>query len=788
MGRCPICKKMAETLAVLQDIRPSNPARHDRCQGIAWRTPAISSGGQMPSSLRMKLNKHERARPNVAGLTSPAQQADIELLLAGQWPALKPLPVFRYEGEEYRATIHFDKTRGEWVCRRTFLPVNKAQEVRKDLELRGGLTEMTMALPHGDEEASREAVAVEQLKLERPDKLHLQAVLAWRENYGNGEVYSGLQGYLSEREQEEVYDIVRMSLTAWQLQFNPKNIAFIFDVLWNAGGRLAKLIEIARLKKAEGEAGACRERSLPGESAEKEASGRNVEIKPQQNAPSIPSGIPTGADDSVAGCAAEISSAKVAQSFTAVAPSEPARDLAPDPIEIDIPKESEGSRPEHVGSFKSMNPPSFATEPIENSSSEHLESPGRIARSTPQASEGVASGILGASRWSIAEIFRKKTPYDIPLFGFRGFRRQHATSKVESSPRTVEDSPSQLFVPEKSAKKGIGLRITAIVFLLVGFTVGFTVGLNTPIVPPETEESSSEKVSSTAGPAVSATPVQPIGPVLPVMSRSRLDSDNSSGAQKRDGATALEEKSKESARDFETPAQVPSRDSISPPAIESRGTVNRDDSSRFVTRNASSPALPEPGQSGIAGGSMTGAARGTPRVAAAGRVTPAPRATPRASPSSAILVTAPAEGSRSLKLTFPEKPIAVSSSFAITSQLSVLVAPEPGRTVAHHPARLQAGKLVSYVWPHYPRPGIRDESTETVKVLATIGRVGQVVDVRRVSGSSSLSAAAMSAIRQWHFQPTLLNERPVQALQNVTIEYRPPRYSSQVPTRHALPN
>lgn len=742
----------------------------------------------MPSSLCMKLNKHERARPNVAGLTSPAQQADIELLLAGQWPALKPLPVFRYEGEEYRATIHFDKTRGEWVCRRTFLPVNKAQEVRKDLELRGGLTEMTMALPHGDEEASREAVAVEQPKLERPDKLHLQAVLAWRENYGNGEVYSGLQGYLSERQQEEVYDIVRMSLTAWQLQFNPKNIAFIFDVLWNAGGRLAKLIEIARLKKAEGEAGACREGSLPGESAEKEASGRNVEIKPQQTAPSIPVGIPTGADDSVAGCAAEISSAKVAQSFTAVAPSEPARDLAPDPIEIDIPKESEGSRPEHVGSFKSMNPPSFATEPIENSSSEHLESPGRIARSTPQASEGVASGILGASRWSIAEIFRKKTPYDIPLFGFRGFRIQHATSKVESSPRTVEDSPSQLFVPEKSAEKGIGLRITAIVFLLVGFTVGFTVGLNTPIIPPETEESSSEKVSSTAGPAVSATPVQPIGPVLPVMIRSRLDSDNSSGAQKRDGATALEEKSKESARDFETPAQVPSRDSISPPAIESRGTVNRDDSSRFVTRNASSPALPEPGHSGIAGGSMTGAARGTPRVAAAGRVTPAPRATPRASPSSAILVTAPAEGSRSLKLTFPEKPIAVSSSFAITSQLSVLVAPEPGRTVAHHPARLQAGKLVSYVWPHYPRPGIRDESTETVKVLATIGRVGQVVDVRRVSGSSSLSAAAMSAIRQWHFQPTLLNERPVQALQNVTIEYRPPRYSSQVPTRHALPN
>lgn len=735
----------------------------------------------MPSSLRMKLNKDERARPNVAGLTSLAQQADMDLLLAGQWPALKPLPVFRYEGEEYRATIHFDKMRGEWVCRRTSLSVNKAQEVRKDLELRGGLTEMTMALPHSDAEASREAVAVEQPKLERHDKLHLQAVLAWRENYGNGEVYSGLQGYLSERQQEEVYDIVRMSLTAWQLQFNPKNIAFIFDVLWNAGGRLTTLIGIARLKKAEWEAGARREGILPDESAEKKNAGPNVEIKPQQSALSIPVGTPTGANDVPS---AEISSAEVAQSFAAVASLEPARDLVPDSIEIDIPKKSEGSRPEHVGSFMSTNRASLATEPIKNFSCEHLESPGRTSRSAPQASEGAASEILGASRWSIVEVFRKKTPYDIPLFGFRGFRIRYATSKVESPKPTVEDSPSQLLVPEKSGKKGVGLRITAIVFLMVGFTVGFTVGLNTPIVPPETEESSSEKLSSTARPADSAPPVQPIGPVSAVMSRSRLDSDNSLGAQKRDGATALEEKSKESAQDFETLAQVPSRDSISPPAIESRGTANRDDSNRFVTRSASPPALPEPMHSGKAGESMTR----TPRVAAAGRVTPAPRATPRASPSSAILVTAPAEGSRSLKLIFPEKPIAVSSSFAITSQLSVLVAPEPGRTVVHHPARLQAGKLVSYVWPHYPRPGIRDESTETVKVLATIGRFGQVVDVKRVSGSSSLSAAAMSAIRQWHFQPTLLNERPVQALQNVTIEYRPPRYSSQVSTRHALPN
>src|SRR6266478_9149839 len=108
----------------------------------------------------MKLNEHARARPNIAGLTSPVQQAEMKLLLAGRWPALKPLPVFKYETDEYRASIDFDKTRGEWVCRKISLPSNKVQE------LRGGLTEITMALPRGQAEVFTEAVAAEQQEQE----------------------------------------------------------------------------------------------------------------------------------------------------------------------------------------------------------------------------------------------------------------------------------------------------------------------------------------------------------------------------------------------------------------------------------------------------------------------------------------------------------------------------------------------------------------------------------------------------------------------------------------------
>src|ERR1700687_4705713 len=187
-----------------------------------------------------------------AALTPPLKKAEIKLILAGRWPALKPLPVFKYETDEYRASIDFDKTRGEWVWRKTSLPSNKVQE------LRGGLTEITMGLPHGQAEVFTEDVAAEQQEqeLEKDANRRLQAILEWRENYENGALYSELQDYLSESQQDEIYDSIRMTLTARQLQFNPKNVEFVFDALWNAGGRLAALMEIAQRNKSEQEAGA----------------------------------------------------------------------------------------------------------------------------------------------------------------------------------------------------------------------------------------------------------------------------------------------------------------------------------------------------------------------------------------------------------------------------------------------------------------------------------------------------------------------------------------------------
>src|SRR6516165_4770200 len=182
-------------------------------------------------------------RANIAGLLSSLQQVEMKSILAGTWPPLKPLPVFKYETVEYRATIDFDKRRGEWVCRKTSLPSNHVQE------LRGGLREITMALPHGEAETFTEDTEQEEQELRKDANGRLQAMEEGRTNYESGAIYCELRHYLSEGLRTETDDSLRLSLTARQLQFSAKNVAYVFDALATAGGRFAMLIEFAKRSK-----------------------------------------------------------------------------------------------------------------------------------------------------------------------------------------------------------------------------------------------------------------------------------------------------------------------------------------------------------------------------------------------------------------------------------------------------------------------------------------------------------------------------------------------------------
>jgi hypothetical protein len=567
---------------------------------------------------------------------------------------------------------------------------------------------------------------------------------------------------------------------------------------------------------------------FPSESTYAKHTATVDEIKPQPGPLPIPAGTHTDAGVSMFGSAAEISTGDVPQSLAASFPSEHAKNFAPEPIKISIPELSEDLTPEPVGILIPATRENFPTEPIGCFSPDQVQtsSPELIARTAPQASEIVAPEILDASGLSLVEDLQENVRHHIPVLGFG---LQVPTGKVESSPDRIDDSPSYLNVPELSAERGFGFQLAALAFLfaVLGFTVGLTVGrgslgkrlrdpqksilavdatspalpnrpdevtsrtstppaadtFNTPAVNPsaqETEESRSESPSApphNARLADSATRVRPTGPSSAVTSRSNIDSDNSSGVNKLDDATPSEENSKENTRYSESFANVPSTDLNSSPTIESKPSANpisnpeRNGSNGLTAQNAPPLASPEPAYSPKAVGPMSAA----PINSAPRSVTPSTGAAPYRRPRSAILVTAPAEGRKPTRLIFPRKLIALSSSFAITSQFSVLVSLESGPAVAHQPARLQAGELVSYVEPRFPRPGHRYGLTETVKIRATIGQLGQVMDIRPVSGPISLLPAAMNAIRVWRYKPTLVDERPVQAQQDVTIEFRPPQ-------------
>jgi hypothetical protein len=753
----------------------------------------------------------------------------MKLLLAGRWPPLKPLPVFKYETDEYRASIDFDKTRGEWVCRKTSLPSNKVQE------LRGGLTEITMALPHGQAEVFTECAAAEQQEqeLEKDACRRLQAILEWRENYENGALYSGLQDFLSKSQQAEIDESIRLTLTARQLQCSPKNVAYVFDALSKAGGKLAALIEIAQRNKTEqgedvpvkAEAAApdgeryvsfeaihpTRDRRLqmratPASRAYVELGGTNggVVLNISETGMAVAAADPLVVDDHLPRIRLQLPSSgqsiEIAAQIVWLAESKKsggirfvdltagARNQISNWIASEKPPEFEGLTPAPVESHIAATLESFPEEPIGSVFPEQDQpsSPELIAHTASQASKIVTPEILDANPPSFVEDLQEKAHHHAPV---AGFGPQVRTGKVESSADRIENSPSRLYVLEISR-----FQVAAVVFLfaVISLTVGLTVGRgplgkrlrDTQKSIPAADATSpamlnrlGETTSLTSTPLAANTFLTPaVNPPAPATAgpRSESPSTQSLNARPEDSASRV--------------GPIPPSSAITTRSLTDsdnpEASPERKGSTGPIARNAPPPANSQPAYSLRAVGPISGTlVNPAPR-----RVTPATRAAPHLSSPSTILVTGPGDGSKPFRLILPEKPIAASSSFAMTSQLSVLVSPGPGPAPAHKPARLQAGELVSFVWPRYPRPGDRHRSSETVKVRTTIGELGQVLDVKHVSGSISLLPAAMSAIRLWRYKPTLLNRRPVQVQQDVTIEFRPPQHLSRVPTRHPSHN
>ena len=107
----------------------------------------------------------------------------------------------------------------------------------------------------------------------------------------------------------------------------------------------------------------------------------------------------------------------------------------------------------------------------------------------------------------------------------------------------------------------------------------------------------------------------------------------------------------------------------------------------------------------------------------------------------------------------PPKPVERQSATAIPLQVRI-------------GGRVQAAKLISQVTPVYPPIAKQARISGVVRLEAVIGRDGRIESLHVTSGPPFLVEAALAAVRQWVYQPTLLNGEPVEVLTQIEVNFK----------------
>ena len=105
------------------------------------------------------------------------------------------------------------------------------------------------------------------------------------------------------------------------------------------------------------------------------------------------------------------------------------------------------------------------------------------------------------------------------------------------------------------------------------------------------------------------------------------------------------------------------------------------------------------------------------------------------------------------------------------------VAPMVGEVSSDGPQRIRVGgnvqatMVISASKPLYPPDAKQARIQGLVRMNVIVGKDGTVQDLQLVSGHPLLAPAALEAVRQWVYKPTLLNGNPVEVVTVVDINF-----------------
>jgi protein TonB len=104
----------------------------------------------------------------------------------------------------------------------------------------------------------------------------------------------------------------------------------------------------------------------------------------------------------------------------------------------------------------------------------------------------------------------------------------------------------------------------------------------------------------------------------------------------------------------------------------------------------------------------------------------------------------------------------------------------PAAQTSNHapPVRIRVGGIVSAARliyqpkPEYPQLARITRTEGAVEFEAVIGKDGTIEELKVLRGHPLLVKAALDAVRQWRYQPTLLNGEPIEVVTEITVNFK----------------
>jgi protein TonB len=82
-----------------------------------------------------------------------------------------------------------------------------------------------------------------------------------------------------------------------------------------------------------------------------------------------------------------------------------------------------------------------------------------------------------------------------------------------------------------------------------------------------------------------------------------------------------------------------------------------------------------------------------------------------------------------------------------------------------------AANIISQVRPVYPPLAKMARQQGTVKFEAMISKEGTIENLKLIGGPPLLVQAAMDAVKQWRYKPTILNDEPVEVQTTIDVNF-----------------